>query len=205
MDEKQLSLWDYDSEAAIDALWEPRDIWLKLTEERISRFKEDRRVEYKSVKTKINRSSISEYYSMYSNTNAGGVMVFGVADGGRIEGCATLSPEQLNEIDKLHVMMCPLAKPEAKRIAVNGGKDFVIAVYLPCVGQLVENHRGDAFVRYGDSKHKMSDEEKQDFRSTRHQRTWETEIAGLRYPDDFDPDAISAICDGFRVREGKSN
>ncbi|EFO29553.1 hypothetical protein TRICHSKD4_5382 [Roseibium sp. TrichSKD4] len=85
MTEEQLSLWDYDSEAAIDALWEPRDIWLNLSEERVPRFSEDGRVEYKSVR-RVNRSGLSEYYSMFSNTSSGGVLVYGVADNGLIEG-----------------------------------------------------------------------------------------------------------------------
>jgi len=202
MTQEQLSLWDYRSDAAIDALWEPRDIWLNLSEERIPRFAEDRRVEYKSVK-RINFSGLSEYYSMYSNTSAGGVIVYGVADNGTIEGCSDLPTHKLNELEKLHIQLCPLARPEFKRVPVRGGQDFIVAVFLPCTGQLVENHKGRSYIRYGDSKHEMTAEEKQDFRSTRHQRTWETEIAGLNYPDDFDPESIAAICNGYRKREAK--
>ena len=50
----------------------------------------------------------------------------------------------------------------------------------------------------------MSLEEKDDFRSTRHERSWEQRISGLyKYPQDFDDAIISEFCDNFREREGK--
>lgn len=204
MEEKQLSLFDYDSNEAIEALWEPRDIWLNFSESMVPRFREDGRVEYKSVR-RVHYSNLSEYYSMFSNTNSGGVLIFGVANNGTVEGCGNLSQNEINRIEGIHVQFCPLAAPEYKRVAVKNEQDFIIVCYIPCTGQLVENHKGEAFIRYGESKHRMTDEEKQDFRSTRHQRTYETELASMTWPDDFDPAAISAICDGFRSREGKED
>lgn len=204
MTQKQLSLFDFDQDAPIDALWEPRDIWLNFSEEMVVRFAEDARVEYKGSR-KIDFTALSEYYSMYSNTSNGGVICIGVADSGKVEGVSSLGQDYLNKIESFHLQMCPQARPEFKRVPIKNNTDFIICVYLPCIGVLVENSKGNAYIRYGESKHKMTDEEKQDFRSTRHQRTWETTPSPLIFPDDFDDDVLIEICDGFRNREGKEN
>lgn len=180
----QLSLFDHEAGQSLEALWEPRDIWVRFGEELISRFREDSRVEYKSVR-RVDFRSLSEYYSMYSNSAEGGCLVLGVGDTGEVEGCSALSQDKLNRIENFHIQMCPLAKPELKRLPVQNGTDFLICIFLPYVGVLVENSQGDAFIRYGDTKHKMNDEEKHDFRSTRQQRRFEAEVSPLSYPDDF--------------------
>ena len=92
---------------------------------------------------------------MFSNTTDGGVIVYGVEDDGRITGCAKMPQTQANIIDSFHVQRCPLAAPEHKKIAVitNGRADFLIAIYVPYQGRLVETNKGDAFIRYGDNKH----------------------------------------------------
>lgn len=64
------------------ALWSPRDIWNKLTQEMVPYFKEDRRVEYKAAQ--IGLESLSEYLSMFSNTADGGVIVIGVDNMGDV-------------------------------------------------------------------------------------------------------------------------
>lgn len=202
MNEKQLSLFDSDPIAPLKALWEPRDIWLNFKESLIPELREDSRIEYKSGK-KVNFTALSEYYSMYSNSNNGGVIVIGVTEDGEIEGVSAAGQDHINRIESFHRQMCPQSKPEIKKIPAINNTDYILAIYLPCAGVLVENSRGDAFIRYGSSKHKMTDEEKQDFRATRHQRTWEMEDSTLEYKNDFDSEVISEICEEFRKRESK--
>lgn len=204
MSDDQLPLFQY-SEREHAATWSPRDLWLRLNEHNIDTFVEDRRLERKRS-GRINFDDLSEYYSMWSNTVDGGILLFGVEDDGKISGCANLSPEQINKIEAFHHQYCPEARPEFRRISCNAkkGRDFVIAIFIPYRGVLVENNRGDAFIRFGDQKHKMSAEEKEDFRGTRKERSWELRLAPeYVYPDDFDMHIISDFCNNFRDRESK--
>lgn len=111
----------------------------------------------------------------------------------------------LNAIEQCHVQRCPLAKPEFKRIpvVVEGAADFCVAVYIPYVSKLIETNKGDAFTRYGDSKHKMTEEEKRDFRSTRQELSFEMDIAAYSYPDEFDLRIVQDFCDSFRSKEAR--
>jgi ATP-dependent DNA helicase RecG len=141
------------------ALWTPRDIWVHLTQRYIPVFKEDRRVEYKNHKNP-DLNDLATYYSAFSNTPDGGVVVYGVVDKtGEILGCHHFSTQQLNEIESCHTERCPGAKPEFKRVpvVVNNSPSFCIAIYVPYVGKLVETNRGEAWIRYGESRHEMSD------------------------------------------------
>lgn len=49
----------------------------------------------------------------------------------------------------------------------------------------------------------MSEEEKQDFRSTRQELSFEMTIAHYEYPKDFDLHVIQDFCDAYRVRDGQ--
>ncbi len=206
MSDNKLPLFQY-SEREHAATWSPRDLWLQLDEYNIAVFAEDRRLERKRS-GRINFDDLSEYYSMWSNTVDGGILLFGVEDNGKISGCYNLSQEQINKIEKFHCQYCPEARPEFRRIScqLQTKKDFVIAIFLPYRGLLVENNKGDAFIRFGDQKHKMSAEEKEDFRGTRQERSWELRVASTyRFPNDFDQSIISEFCSNFRSRESKED
>ena len=168
----------------------------------VTHFAEDRRIEYKAT-PKIHWDDIATYYSAFSNTPEGGVLCFDVANDGTTIGCTNLSTKQLNRIEHFHVQMCRQAKPEIKRIpvTVSDREDFLILVYLPYMGKLVETNKSDAWIRYGDTKHKMSEEEKRDYRSTRNEFSYELEQAPFSFPDDFDLKIVADLCDSFRERE----
>lgn len=185
------------------ALWTPRDIWVHLKQRYIGVFKEDRRVEWKNHKNP-DLDDLATYYSTYSNTPDGGIVVYGVANDGEIHGCNHFSVNQINEIEGCHINRCPMAKPEFKRISVvvNGNASFCIAIFVPYISKLVETNKGEAWIRYGESRRKMSEEEKQDFRSTRQELSFELTIAStFQYPSDFDPKIIQDFCDSVRERE----
>jgi ATP-dependent DNA helicase RecG len=164
---------------------------------------EDRRFERKGCK-KIGLDDLASYYSTFSNTPDGGLIVFGINDDGTIVGCNSLSQNQLNDIETLHLTRCPQAKPEFKKFAVvvNGKTDFCYSIYVPYVGKLVETNKDEAWIRYGESRHKMSDEEKRDFRSTRQELSFEQDVASYKFPEDFDLRIIQDFCDNYRDREG---
>lgn len=187
------------------ATWSPRDLWLKLDGLTLSDFVEDHRLERKSAK-KIHFDALAEYFSMWSNTVEGGIILIGIEDNGTISGCAHISADHLNRLESFYVQSCPDAAPTFKRIPVSigGVSDFVISIFLAYRGVLVETNKGEAYIRRGSDKHRMSPEEKDDFRSTRHERSWEQRHCGsLCYPLDFDEAVIQEFCDNFRERENK--
>ncbi|MFZ1416346.1 MAG: hypothetical protein WAS73_17465 [Defluviicoccus sp.] len=63
------------------ALWTPRDIWVRLTQRIMAQLGEDRRIDYKRVdnrrEQRIDFDDIAKYFSAYSNSPDGGVLVFG--------------------------------------------------------------------------------------------------------------------------------
>lgn len=185
-------------------LWTPRDIWVRLNQRMLAHFGEDRRIEYKRA-DKIDFDALASYFSAFSNSPDGGVIVFGATSKGVPTGCSSLAGRHLNAIEDFHLRMCPQARPEVKRIAViiDDTEDFLVAIYVPYVGRLVETNKGEAWVRYGDSKHKMSEEEKREFRSTRQELSFEMDAAPYAYPADFDLRIIHDFCDAFRQREGR--
>jgi ATP-dependent DNA helicase RecG len=200
---EQLTLFGYSSEHA--ATWSPRDLWLKLSGLNVDQFAEDHRLERKPGHH-LHFENLAEYLSMWSNTVDGGILLIGMEDNGKVGGCAGISSDKLNRLYSFHTQLCPEAAPEPKRIAVTIDEqpDFVIAIYVPYRGFLVETNKGEAFIRRGDSKHKMSAEEKDDFRSTRHERSWEQRPNGLyKYPHDFEAKILEEFCTNFREREGK--
>lgn len=202
---EQLSLFGYSRDHA--ATWSPRDLWLKLDSLSLPDFVEDKRLERKSGKT-VHFDALAEYASMWSNTVEGGILLIGVENDGAITGCAGLSQDKLNRLDSFHTQACPDAAPQSRRIpaTVNGKPDFVVAMFFPYRGFLVETNKHEAFIRRGENKHKMSPEEKDDFRSTRHERSWEQRIAGVfEYPNEFDPAVVNEFCQNFRDRESKED
>lgn len=196
--------FDFDSEPLYEgvALWTPREIWVHLNQRLLEELREDRRLERKNHKNP-NLEDLAKYYSTFSNSPDGGMLVYGVADNGEIHGC-NFSNEQLNSVERCHITHCPMSKPEFKKIpvVVDGEASFCVAIFIPYIGKLVETSKGEAWIRYGSSKHLMSEEEKQDFRSTRQELSFElTEAYSYSYPDQFDLRIIQDYCDNFRERE----
>lgn len=185
-------------------LWTPRDIWVRLNEEIMAHFAEDRRLDYKRG-ARVDFDDMATYLSAFSNTPDGGLLVFGADSKGNPTGCKGMAQKQLNDLEACHIQMCPLARPEFKRfpVTINGAADFCVAVFVPYVGRLVETNKGEAWIRYGDNRHRMSEEEKQDFRSTRQELSYEQSPAPYAYPGEFDIAIITDFCDRYRANEGK--
>lgn len=156
------------------ALWTPRDIWVRLNKDTLPHFAEDRRLDFKRGE-KLDLEDYATYLSTFSNTPDGGLLVFGSTSHAKATGCSKMSQSHLNLIEKAHLNACPMARPEFKRfdVSVDGKPDFCVAVYVPYIGRLVETNKGEAWIRFGDNRHRMSEEEKQDFRSTRQELSYE--------------------------------
>ncbi|WP_166676882.1 ATP-binding protein [Paraburkholderia caballeronis] len=188
------------------ATWTPKDIWVRLSQRLLEYLREDRRIERKNNKNP-SLDDLAKYYSTFSNTPDGGLLVYGVKDSGEIEGCH-FNTNQINSVEQCHINHCPMAKPEFKRVSVvvNGEAKYCLAIYIPYVGKLVETNKGEAWIRYGDSKHLMSEEAKNDFRATRQELSFElTEAYAYKYPNDFDLRILQDFCDKFRENEQRGS
>lgn len=193
----------------LDFMFEPTalmsvdEIYQHATAELLQALKEDRRIERKPAGIHAEQLG-SVYITMWANTPDGGLLVVGMEDDGGISGCAHLSQDSLNELERAGYQFCPDAKCVTKRIAavnLQGGADFLllIRVYYR-EDKLVMNNRGEAFNRIGGSKHKLSHAEMRELEADKGQVSLERELCGLHYPDDFDVDAIAKFASRVRTR-----
>ena len=74
VEEKQLDMFVTEGDHL--ATWSPREIWLRLNEMNFRQFSEDSRVERKGAEKAKRASEVAEYFSMWSNTVEGGVILF---------------------------------------------------------------------------------------------------------------------------------
>lgn len=189
-------------EKSVDQTWTPDDIYDAVSSDLniIHRFAEDRRVERKSAK--LTDRILAEYYTVYANKQPhGGVIFFGVEDDGTFSGCSKLSANQLDKIERAHVVYCPEAKVELNHLSVyndKGEADFIIAIRVYYhESKLVETTRGEAFTRDGSSKRKLTDSEKREIRIKKREIDFEREDVILNWPDDFNLDLVDEYCQKF--------
>jgi ATP-dependent DNA helicase RecG len=183
------------------ALLSPDEIWDSASVELISSIAEDRRIERKA--DGIHVESISQYCSMWANTPPdGGLIAVGVEDGGKVLGCHRLSNNQLNELEKAPRRLCPDARVDSKRIEAishDGQASFIELFRVDYrEDKVVRNYKNEAFIRSGDEKHQLSEEEIRELEIDKRQVDIEKESVPLRYPDDFDGDLIRRFVDGVK-------
>jgi ATP-dependent DNA helicase RecG len=183
------------------ALLSPDEIWESACAELISSIAEDRRIERKAPGIQVDL--LSEYFSMWANTvPEGGLVAVGVENNGKISGCHRISSTRLNELEKAPRRLCPDARIDSKRIeatADDGTASFVLlyrVVYRE--DRVVRNHKGEAFIRSGDEKHKLAEAEIRELEIDKRQVDIEKEIVPLNYPDDFDGDLVKRFVDGVK-------
>lgn len=198
---KQLA---FEFEVKPELLLSPDEIFERADAELLVRLGEDRRIERKP--SSYSGSSFGEYVSMWANTSPdGGLLVSGMEDGGGFEGCMRLSQSALNNLEKAAHNFCPDARTSSKRVAVankNGQPDFVLLTrvkYHPDV--VVKTCAGEAFVRKGDSKYKLSPDEVRELQADKGEVSFEQQDSGIPYPEGFDSNAVSQFV--ARVRKAR--
>lgn len=207
MNERQLELDFSGPLDTLPQLWTPDDIFGTCTQRIIEQFGEDSRVERKSPN--ISQRTLAEYVSMWANTApSGGVTFIGVANDGRIIGCTGTEQHHLNDLESVRVL-CSDARLEFKRIPVTNGKgqeDYVLAmrVYFR-EEKLVETSDGKAFVREGDRKRKLTENEKREIRLSKGELDVEAEPVPLVFPDDFDGDLLREYRDQYITKRQLSD
>jgi ATP-dependent DNA helicase RecG len=173
---------------SLQQLWTPDDIYLICNEDTIRLFKEDNRVERKSVR--IKQRDLADYLSMWANTQPhGGIVFIGIENDGRLTGCKCASQDQINELRTVS-RLCPDARIEFKNIAIKNEKsedDYVLVLRVYYRSEkLVETADGRAYVREGDQKRSLTETEKREIRLNKGELDVESEIVSLTYPQDFE-------------------
>lgn len=180
-------------------LWTPDDIYNACDDEIVQLFKEDSRVERKLGT--ISKRLLAEYVSMWANTQPyGGVTFLGIHDDGYIIGCKAVAEAHLNDLRTVRTL-CHDAKVEFKRVGaknVKGEDDFieVMRVYYRD-DKLVETTSNEAFVREGDQKRRLREEEKREIQLNKGQLELEAERTSLRYPEDFNAALLKVYRDEY--------
>jgi ATP-dependent DNA helicase RecG len=180
-------------------LWTPDDIFRKIDDEIIRLFSEDSRVERKVCG--IHARELGDYLCMWANTQPhGGIIFVGVDNKGTISGCRTLSTEQINKIETFR-RYCPDARHEFKRVPLlnaDGQEDFVIAIRVYYrEDKLVETSDGEAFVRSGNEKRRLTESEKREIRINKGEIEYELESVTLQWPIDFDLSLVDTLVQSY--------
>lgn len=171
------------------------DIYNSANQSLITELKEDRRIEIKSAGT--HAKELGEYFSMWANTKPdGGLIIIGIENDKNLTGCLKVSQDHINQLEKAGINFAPDAKYEHKRVSVtlsNKKLDYVllIRVYYRESSGVVKTTNGQAFIRVGDSKTKLTDAEIREIEIDRGHIDFEKEPCGLFYPDDFNIELIS--------------
>jgi ATP-dependent DNA helicase RecG len=195
MPSEQLSLDFKAPLVSLPQLWTPDDIYSSLDQKAVQQFKEDNRIERK--RGKISQRDLAEYVSMWANTQPfGGIILIGVENDGKISGCKNIETEHINDIEATR-RLCPDARYEHKRVQVvnaKGEPDYVIAIRVMYrENKLVETTSGDAFIREGEDKRKLTETEKREIRLNKGELDVEFERVTLKFPDDFDMNLLAAF------------
>ncbi|KQU99779.1 hypothetical protein ASD12_18600 [Mesorhizobium sp. Root102] len=184
-------------EPTLPQLWTPDDIFNACDFDTIRRFKEDHRVERKRVT--VSQRDLVDYLSMWANTQpSGGIVFIGIGNDGEIIGCKASEESHRNDLRAVR-RLCSDARVEFKDVAVTNSKDaddfvIVMRVYYR-EDKLVETDFGEAFVREGSEKRRLTEAEKREIRLQKGELDVESEaITALKFPQDFD----SALMDEFR-------
>ena len=140
----------------------PDEIYTHAGQSLLQQLHEDRRIEYKSAR--VGRRDLGEYFSIWANTRpAGGLLAVGIEKDGTVTGCIGLSPQGLNSLEKTGREICTDCREEMKRLPVvnvNGEDDFVLLIRVSYrEDKVIRTTSGKAFIRVGDDKHELSDDE----------------------------------------------
>ncbi len=182
----------------------PDEIYTHADSELLGLLGEDRRIERKSAR--IDRRALGDYFSMWANTKpSGGLIVVGIEKDGGISGCSGLSATPLNELEKTGKDFCPDSRAESRRLAVvnqGGQPDFIVLFRIPYrEDKVVRTVAQKAFVRVGDEKKELSEEEIRELQIDKRELDLEREpVLDLQWADDFDSELIDMFCESVRSK-----
>lgn len=121
----------------------------------------------------------------------------GVENDGNITGCSSVAVSHVNDLQRAgHVYACD-ARSQCKAVNVTNGKDepdSIIAIRVSYRDdRVVETAAGEAFIRIGSSKKRLTEPEKRELLHLKGQLEIESEPVSLRYPEDFNETKVNAF------------
>jgi len=199
----QLTFDDLPPEVNIHVL--PPERLFEIADDRLlATLREDSRLERKSPR--IQCKDLGECFSMWANTPGGGLIVLGQHDKGELLGMSSIGQEKLNNFECTGPTYCPDAMFESKRIPFereDGSKDFVILFFVkyhPTKVVFTQDKR--CFVRMGDTQRLLRDEEVRLLKQDKGEVSVERELVDIRYPNEFDTQAIRVFVESVRRKDG---
>jgi ATP-dependent DNA helicase RecG len=139
---------------------------------------------------------------MWANTQpTGGVTFLGVSDDGKLVGCKDVAQAHLNDLEAVRAL-CPDGRIEFKRVGITNERDqsdfiLVMRVYYRD-DKLVKTTKGEAYIREGDRKRRLTETEKREIRLNKGELDVESErITSLKYPEDFDVELLNQYWNDF--------
>lgn len=186
-----------------DQVYETDDIDLIL------RLGEDHRLDYKSARRQP--KDFARELSAFGNgpSHMGGVIVVGVENDGSISGCKFLEGDGLQKLESFGSTHCEAGSFEYRRVKCTnykGEDDFIIlcrVYYVP--NRLVSLSDGTAYQRISDTTKKLTDEDKNEIKIAKGERSFELEVCRLSYPEDFHLDRIRKFCSEIRRQDDVSS
>ncbi len=143
---------------------------------------------------------------MWANTAAeGGLVAVGVSDDGQFTGCLNIETAHINRLEKGAHDMCPDAHVECRHIDVqrdkDGADDFVLLFRVHYnEHRVVHTVRNRAYIRRGESKHRLTPDEVVDLRNDKREVSIEQQLyPQYIFPDHFDAELVSEFVKGVRA------
>lgn len=182
------------------------ELFSRLDQNLIGRLKEDPRIEFKSAG--IHTGALADYLVMFSNTPPdGGIILVGVEDDGSATGCGNLQVERKNNLERAGDTHTTGARYEVRSVPLTtsrGTGSFVLAFRVfYSRDRVIETTKGDAYIRRGASKKKLTDAEKRELREAR------GEVAAERqpcreyvFPSDFDESLMNQFAESYLQSRG---
>ena len=176
--------FDFESRPNVARL-SPDDVYALASKEMLDKLKEGSLIERKAPGMHVR--ALSDYICMWANTSPdGGLIVVGQDDDGKIPGMKSVPISTINDLEKCGTTYSPDARYHVRRVPI-GEDNFCLLFRVEYhSSRVVETVAGDAFVRRGDSKYRLSDEEKHQLAIDKGQTSHEQEPSGLSFPDDFE-------------------
>ena len=177
-------------------LLSPDEIFRHASGELLAALGEDSRLERKPAGIQLR--DLGDYFVMWANTAPeGGLIVVGQENDGLFSGC--IAANRTNDLMKCGSTYAPLAEYDTRRIPVRnlkGANDFVLLFRVRFnTSRLVLNSKGEAFIRSGDEKKKLSSDEIRQLEADHGQVQYELEPTPYKFPQDFDIDLVKQFCD----------
>lgn len=125
----------------------------------------------------------------------GGIVAFGIADNGKIEGFNKYGIDKLNEAQKIvaaYLKPTPICNCELININNSKGEEDVIILYHvePSMNRVIRNVKDEVYCRQGDSSIKLTHDQIKSLEYDRNETNFENQIVCDSSVNDIDTDVV---------------